>query len=189
MIKRARKRGDCLQYQKLFQLHRGRLAGIILDDTEAIQCQIPSDTVHAAFKARRETTASFKGMKSFPPHGKADNTVFQSLIMEHQKNIRQMGKNCAPGPDRLTLGHLIKKDPKFSLLNDIFNLWLFTGTIPDVLQECRTVLIPKSTEPSKLGDINNWRPIIITLRCLGCSPGLWRRDWPGHVLLTPDRRV
>ncbi|KAF4803297.1 hypothetical protein TURU_017292 [Turdus rufiventris] len=78
-----------------------------------------------------------------------------------------MGKNCAPGPDGVTLGHLIKKDPKFSLLKDIFNLWLFTRTIPDVLWECQTVLILKSTEPSKLGDINNWRPITITSTVLG----------------------
>lgn len=52
-------------------------------------------------------------------------------------------------------------DPKYSLLMDIFNLWLITGTIPDALRECRTVLIPKSTNPDRLSDINNWRPITI----------------------------
>lgn len=114
MRKRAEKKGDYLRYQKLFHLHRGRLAQIILDN-ETLQCQIPSGIVHAAFKARWETAASFKGMESIPPHEEADSTVFQSLIMEHEirKNVNEMGKISIRGPDGITLGRFTKKTQTF----------------------------------------------------------------------------
>ncbi|XP_005062805.1 PREDICTED: uncharacterized protein LOC101821172, partial [Ficedula albicollis] len=50
MKRRARKKGKYLRYQKLFYAHRKRLAKIILDDVEALQCQIPSGTVYSTFK-------------------------------------------------------------------------------------------------------------------------------------------
>lgn len=114
MRKRAEKK-DYLQFQKLFHLHRGRLAQIILDNNKTLQCQIPSGVVHSAFKARWETTASFKWMESFPPHGEVDNTIFQSLIMEHEirKNVNEMGKILIPGPDGIPLGHFTKKTQTF----------------------------------------------------------------------------
>lgn len=72
-----------------------------------------------------------------------------------------MCKTSAPGPDGITLGQIITKGPKFSRLTEMFNLWLITGTVPDALLDCRTVLIPKSSDAEKPGDINNWRPITI----------------------------
>ena len=44
---------------------------------------------------------------------------------------------------------------------EVFNLWLVTGIVPDVVKECRTVLISKSALPERQMDINNWRPITI----------------------------
>lgn len=163
MQKRAVKHGKYLRYQKLFQLHRGRLVRLILDDTEALQCQIPSGIVHSTFKERWETSVCFNGLESFPVYREADNTMYQDLITEKEigKNMEDMRKTSAPGPDGITLGHLIKTDPKFSQLTEIFNLWLVTRTIPDALWDCQTVLIPKSSNEARLGDINNWRPITI----------------------------
>ncbi|TRZ14172.1 hypothetical protein HGM15179_012940 [Zosterops borbonicus] len=95
--------------------------------------------------------------------GEADNISFHDLITEKEvgKNVDEVRKTSAPGPDGITLGHLLKLDPRFSQLSVIFNLWLVTGIIPDALQDCRTVLIPKSSSEERLGDINNWRPITI----------------------------
>lgn len=45
--------------------------------------------------------------------------------------MNEMCKTSTPGLDGITLGHLVKKDPKFSLLMEIFNLWLVTGSVPD----------------------------------------------------------
>lgn len=50
---------------------------------------------------------------------------------EIEKNVNEMCKISTPGLDGITLGHLVKKDPKFSLLMEIFNLWLVTGSVPD----------------------------------------------------------
>lgn len=40
MQKRAKKRGKYPQYQKLFNLHRGKLARVILDNLDTLQCEI-----------------------------------------------------------------------------------------------------------------------------------------------------
>lgn len=87
------------------------------------------------------------------------------MIMEKEvvKNSGEMRKGSAPGPDGCTAGHLIKLNPKYALLTDTFNLWLACGKIPDALQKCWTVLIPKSSNMDKLWDVNNWRPITIVM--------------------------
>uniref|UniRef100_A0A8C5JJ73 Reverse transcriptase n=1 Tax=Junco hyemalis TaxID=40217 RepID=A0A8C5JJ73_JUNHY len=163
MSKRAIKKGKFLRFQYLFKIHRRRLARIILDSTEALQCQIPSNDVHDHFKARWDTSGIFSGLSNFPPYKEVNNMVFEALITdkEVEKNVKEMCKTSAPGPDGFTLGQISAKDPKFSRLTEIFNLWLVTGTIPDALRDCRTVLIPKSSDAERLGDINNWRPITI----------------------------
>lgn len=43
----------------------------------------------------------------------------------------------------------------------IIMIWLVTRTIPNLLWNCQTVLIPKFTNVGRLGDINNWIPITI----------------------------
>ncbi|XP_051494136.1 mitochondrial enolase superfamily member 1, partial [Apus apus] len=80
---------------------------------------------------------------------------------EISKNIKEISKTAAPGPDKITLRELTKIDPHCNHLRELFNLWLLTGMIPDSVKNCRTVLIAKSAIPERLGDINNWRPITI----------------------------
>ena len=44
--------GQVLHFLWLFHLHRGKLAGIILDDVESLRCGLPLDEVHTVFKLR-----------------------------------------------------------------------------------------------------------------------------------------
>uniref|UniRef100_A0A803VHT8 Reverse transcriptase domain-containing protein n=1 Tax=Ficedula albicollis TaxID=59894 RepID=A0A803VHT8_FICAL len=163
MKDRAIKKGDYLRFQRLFHLDRGKLARIILDDIEALSCDIPPSEIYSVFKDRWETPGNFKSLGEFQSNGKADNSAFRDLITakEIEKNVQEMSKGSAPGPDGITLGDIKKMDPEYSLTAEIFNLWLTSGKIPDMVRGCRTVLIPKSTEPERLKDTNNWRPITI----------------------------
>ncbi|KAJ7428232.1 hypothetical protein WISP_01485 [Willisornis vidua] len=163
MRKRAIKRGHFLRFQDLFYKDRGKLARIILDDLESMQCEIPLQELYSVFQSRWETPGSFKSLGSFKSAGLADNKAFYTMITEKEveKNAKEMSKNSAPGPDGVTLNDLRKMDPKFSQTAEIFNLWLTSGKIPDMVRDCRTVVIPKTTIPERLKNINNWRPITI----------------------------
>lgn len=103
------------------------------------------------------------GPEFFLPQKEADNTTFQALITEKivEKNIKEMSKSSVPGPDGIMLAHLVRMDLKYSLLMEIFNLWLVSETIPDTMRECQTILIPKSMDGYRLNDNNNRRPIMI----------------------------
>ncbi|KAJ8333413.1 hypothetical protein SKAU_G00414210 [Synaphobranchus kaupii] len=50
MGRRARKRGCYLRYQALFSGKRSRLASLILDGTDKIECQVPLAVVHETYK-------------------------------------------------------------------------------------------------------------------------------------------
>ena len=56
-----------------------------------------------------------------------------------------MSKSSVLGPDHLDLRDLIETDPQHVQLMELFNLWLVSGIIPDVMKECCTVLISKSS--------------------------------------------
>ena len=101
MKKRAVKRGQFLRFQRLFYLDRGKLAGIILDDMESLTCGIPQDEIPDVFKSRWESPGTFKGLGAFRSRGQADNSAFEAMITakEISKNIKEMNKNSAPGPD------------------------------------------------------------------------------------------
>lgn len=163
MTKRAIRKGTFLRFQRLFYLDRGKLARIILDDIECLSCEIPPKDIYSVFKARWETPGVFEGLGNFQINGKADNSAFRDLITakEIEKNVQEMSKNSAPGPDGFTLRDIKKMDPEYSRTAEIFNLWLTAGKIPDMVRGCRTVLIPKSSQPERLKDLNNWRPITI----------------------------
>lgn len=123
-----------------------------MDDTEALKCEISPSIVYSAFKSRWETSGNFMDLESFLPHKEADNTAFKALITEKEveKNIKEMRKNSARVPDGITLGHLFKMHPRYSLLMEVVNLWLVIRTIPAALRECRSILIPKSTNVDRL---------------------------------------
>uniref|UniRef100_A0A8C5TIF3 Reverse transcriptase domain-containing protein n=1 Tax=Malurus cyaneus samueli TaxID=2593467 RepID=A0A8C5TIF3_9PASS len=106
---------------------------------------------------------NFQGLEEFQIKGKANNSAFRDLIMakEIKKNIQEMSNSSAPGPDGITLGDIKKMDPDYSQTMEIFNIWLTSGNIPDMVRGCRTVIILKSTTPERLRNVNNWRPMTI----------------------------
>ncbi|XP_053911837.1 mitochondrial enolase superfamily member 1 [Cuculus canorus] len=163
MKRRAAKKGKFYRFQRLFYRDRVKLAEIILDGRESLKCEIPLDEVHDVFKSRWESQGTHRGLGVFKSQGMADNSVFLTMITEREisKNIKEMKKNAAPGPDGLRRRDIESCDPQFKDLMEIYNLWLVSGKVPDVVKECRTILIPKSTNAERLNDINNWRPITI----------------------------
>lgn len=72
---------------------------------------MPSGVVHAHFKLRWDTAVEFGSLVNFSLHAEADNTIFGALITEKEieKNVGEICKTSPPGPDGITLGHLIKK--------------------------------------------------------------------------------
>uniref|UniRef100_A0A8C3SAH1 Reverse transcriptase n=1 Tax=Chelydra serpentina TaxID=8475 RepID=A0A8C3SAH1_CHESE len=161
--KRAAKRGTYIRFQHLFEKDRCKLASIILDGTERLQCQIPLEKVFETYKDKWESRTPFQGLGQFKSHALADNSAFDILISAKEvlKNIQEMNRKSAPGPDKVSLGDLIRVDPEGDTLAGLFNTWLVTGIIPDGIKECRSLLIPKTMDPEALQDLGNWRPLTI----------------------------
>lgn len=86
--------------------------------------QILPSKIYVAFKDRWETPGKFKSLRNFQINGKANNSAFRDLITakEIEKNVQEMSKSSAPGPDRITLRDLKNMDPEFSRIMEIFNL-------------------------------------------------------------------
>uniref|UniRef100_UPI003D81C635 R2 retrotransposon protein n=1 Tax=Platysternon megacephalum TaxID=55544 RepID=UPI003D81C635 len=163
MEKRAVKKGFYKRYQHLFETDRCKLASIILDGTERLQCQIPLTEILETYKSKWETLTPFEGLGQFKSHAVADNTAFEILLSakEIMKNIKEMNKNSAPGPDKVSLRDLLLADPECNALEKLFNTWLITGIIPNSIKECRSLLIPKTADPEALKELGNWRPLTI----------------------------
>ncbi|XP_064366568.1 uncharacterized protein LOC135328147 [Dromaius novaehollandiae] len=57
---RAVKRGQYLRYQRLFEMDRKKLAGIILDNIEALKCPLPMDELYNSFRKKWEEGGPFQ---------------------------------------------------------------------------------------------------------------------------------
>ncbi|KYO40233.1 hypothetical protein Y1Q_0019438 [Alligator mississippiensis] len=163
MNKHAVKRGTFIQYQHLFGANRKLLAAVVLDGAECNQCTLPLEEVFQAYRGKWEVEPPFTGLGWFGVRRDADNFAFKALITPEEvvKHMMEMANKLAPGPDKLTLKDLRRADPKGDALVELFSLWLITGTVPDGLKECRSVLIPKAVDFEKLRQLGNWRPITI----------------------------
>uniref|UniRef100_A0A8C7Y900 Reverse transcriptase domain-containing protein n=1 Tax=Oryzias sinensis TaxID=183150 RepID=A0A8C7Y900_9TELE len=73
----------------------------------------------------------------------------------------RMANGTAPGPDRISKKALLDWDPRGEQLARLYTTWLIGGVIPRVFKECRTKLLPKSSDPVELQDIGGWRPVTI----------------------------
>ena len=160
MARRAEKRGRFLKYQALFSGKRSRLAALILDGTSDIKCQVPLSEVHDVYKEKWETVTPFKGLGAFTPFAVADNDIFMSLITEDEvrTNLAAIKTSSAPGPDKIRKRD-IEECIEIEELTVLFNIWYVTGEIPDDVKQCRSILIPKSSDHLEV--IGNWRPITI----------------------------
>jgi hypothetical protein len=71
--------------------------------------------------------------------------------------VRSLRNGSAPGPDGATVGWVKTLPP--SELAQWFTLFLYTGSVPRVLNDARVTLIPKTTKPTEPSD---YRPIAIS---------------------------
>lgn len=159
-VRRRRKRRFLY---RLLRTNITNLALYVLDGHLGTTCPIPLSEITSVFKSRWSKVDSFKGLGQFVGLGSVDNSVFGTLItpIEVNKNLRSMKSKTSPGPDGISKRDLLDWDPEGFQLSRIFSAWLVSGSLPRVFKECRTVLIPKTTDRSLHADVNQWRPITI----------------------------
>ncbi|MGL5774892.1 MAG: RNA-directed DNA polymerase, partial [Aeromonas veronii] len=99
----------------------------------------------------------------FVPFGLASNGHMAGPISvnEVERCLKQVANASAPGPDRIRKQDILAWDPECEELSHMFNVWWITGVIPKCFKQCRTVLIPKTSDQGALMEIGNWRPITI----------------------------
>ena len=79
-------------------------------------------------------------------------------VLEVTDALAALKPGVAAGPDSWLNVPAIKKIGP-DRLRLLFNFWLASGSIPESLKGCRTLLIPKSAQASK--SLDDWRPITI----------------------------
>uniref|UniRef100_A0A673BF16 ribonuclease H n=1 Tax=Sphaeramia orbicularis TaxID=375764 RepID=A0A673BF16_9TELE len=139
------------------------LAAEILDGRSGSQCEIDGKVIHMTYKGIWERADAFKTLGQFGKLPSVDNSHFACPITEHEvvKALKRLQQESAPGPDGLKKKDFQNWDPKGLKLARLFNTLMVYGIVPSVLKGSRTVLIPKSNDPTQLGQIKNWRPITI----------------------------
>lgn len=140
-----------------------RLAAELLDGTCTSDCPLTTEEVYGEYCGIWEGVTAFGGLGPFVPFGLASNGHMAGPISaeEVKRCLNQAANATAPGPDRIGKQNILAWDPGCEKLSHMFNVWWITGVIPKCFKQCRTVLIPKTSDQSALGEIGNWRPITI----------------------------
>lgn len=161
--KRSHSKKIYRELQRLYSRDQKQLAALVLDGAASKECAIPISEVDIAFRDRWENTRPFQGLGGFRSVALADNSEFYSPISanEVRENLARVNLSSAPGPEGISKQALLDWDPGGEQLACLFTAWMVQGVIPKAFKECRTRLIPKSTNAEELGDTNNWRPITI----------------------------
>ncbi|KAK9535952.1 hypothetical protein VZT92_005783 [Zoarces viviparus] len=150
-------------FYDLLRSSRAKLAKFVLDKQLGTCCPVPLKEVADTYERRWGIGEPFLGLGQFKSKGKIRNEAFEPLFtpLEVLMNLRAVANNSATGPDGISKRALAQWDPSGEKLAKMFSSWLVAGMIPTVFKECRTTLLPKTMDPHKLGDINEWRPITI----------------------------
>ncbi|KAK9521357.1 hypothetical protein VZT92_021173 [Zoarces viviparus] len=150
-------------YYDLLRSSRAKLAKFVLDKQLGTRCPVPLEEVTTIFKNRWGNGDPFHGLGQFISDGKIHNDAFDTLFTpwEVLTNLRAVASNTATGPDGISKGALQQWHPTGEKLAKMFSSWLVAGKIPRAFKECRTTLLPKTMDPEKLKDVNEWRPITI----------------------------
>ena len=98
------------------------------------------------------------GLGQFASLLEADNTSLFPPISpaEALQALKKMDQVSAPAPDGVGRNVLLMWDKKGEKLANLFNAIMYSGRLLRCLKQSRTTLIPKSSDQSKAGDINNW---------------------------------
>ncbi|KAM9825146.1 retrovirus-related Pol polyprotein from type-1 retrotransposable element R2 [Syngnathus typhle] len=139
------------------------LARRVLDGLTPLRCDLPQALVYEKFCDKWETRRPFHGLGDFHVGFIADNEPFYHPIhaAEVVSNLAKMGKNSAPGLDKIRRQAVKNWDPEGKQLARLFTTWMVRGVVPRAFKECKTRLLPKSTDPSELGTVAGWRPVTI----------------------------
>lgn len=142
--------------QRLWEANRGKTARDVINGRTANSTpplEIPGFFEHWA--------ATFEPSKSLPPalepmvEKDAKFNLWKPIgELEIGSHLGGMGYATSAGPDFLTVPTL-KSLPRRVLVKWL-NLFLYCGSVPQVLKRARTVFIPKSDQPSNASD---FRPI------------------------------
>lgn len=149
--------------QNLYKSDKSALATMILDGKEAVHCKIPMELIDEAFRGRWEAVSGYRGMGRFEStKGSDTESVWRPVIpLEVTRNLKRMRNGSAPGPDGITKADLQGWDKHGEVLAREYTRWMLQGRIPPQFKECKTTLIPKSTDEKELREISNWRPVTI----------------------------
>lgn len=167
MGSKARRKRERMAYkstQELYRSNMGTLAKMVLDGKENVMCNIDEAAIYEAFKERWEMRSTFVELEPFHSEGGCENMYLWGPILptEVLDNLKCTSEGSAPGPDGITKRTLMGWDASGIQLAKDFTQWLLEGSIPLCMKKCRTTLLPKSTIPSDLLEISNWRPITIS---------------------------
>lgn len=81
---------------------QARLAALVRDGTESLECTLPFNQIHEAFRERWEVAGQFHGLGDFRSKAETDNCEFCTLILAAEENLTKMKNGLAPGPDRIS---------------------------------------------------------------------------------------
>lgn len=165
--KTATKVGGRLRYrsiQRLYARSRKDVATRVLDDREVVSCTLEAGLVTRTYRNIWEKPDSFRGLGQFGVLPSVDNSTLCTSISpaEVLGVVQKIKRSGAAGPDGIKKCTLHKFDGDGRFLACVFNGILVNGVLPACLKKSRTTLIPKSTDPMKLTDIGNWRPLTIS---------------------------
>lgn len=138
-------------------------AALAVLDGAPVACDIAPATIEAEYRSIWEANDTYVTLGQFGRLPMADNSLFHKPITaaEVLSSLKSMKTDKGPGPDGLKRSHLLMYDRKGVRLASMFNNWLLAGKIPSCLKRNRTVLIPKTNEPTKLSNPKGWRPITL----------------------------
>ena len=104
-------------------------------------------------------------------------------LLEVEVGLKQASLRSAPGPDRVSYGHLRKAEPQE--LVDWMNAILLTRCPPETLLSGLVTMIPKKRNPSAPSD---YRPITVTSTFLRLLHSILARRWDVSLPFPAEQR-
>jgi len=161
----ARQKAIFKATQLLYKNNRRQLARQIMGTPTLLSCPLSLAELEANFKGKLSTSNNKANIAKYAGYGgrEDDGSLLKPVEVEEVTTaIRGIEEHSAAGPDGNKLEDIknIHEEDE-TRIPRLFTLWLTSRTIPSVMKQSRTVLIPKSEDPEQLKNIDNWRPITI----------------------------
>lgn len=184
-----RKVDEFRRIQMLFDKNRKQLVSELLDGKgAAAKCELDPKVVYETYSERFGGESQEVDLSKYPKASPADNVRLLGPISQEEvaKAMARAKKDSASGPDGIGLKDLKTLDPKLAMTTNIYNVWLYTGKIPDKIKENRSILLPKGS--SGLDNVNNWRPLTISSVLLRLYTNILAKRVLKAVPLNPRQR-